>query len=1243
VDSREHASPDPLPGGLPTGDAKRLGEFTGREWVFEEIAAWLAGEEQVFLLVGEPGSGKSLIAARLVELSRGSISDYGFAPGFLTYAHFCRALDPAAVDPLSFVDGLSNQLARLSPAFEAARGELRGARTQVTGTASAEMAAPGSTLVGTHVTHTGELSAELVFARDLPFGALREDRVDGPLVVLIDALDESLTFTGRQREAFVRLLRAVRTARLPLPLRLLVTTRPDPRVLESLGPRMFDLEADAPADAADVLRYARRRLAHLPDARGHAIADAVVDRGGGNFLYARYVLDELGDEPDVDPAALDLPEGLEEYYRGSLERELARTEDEWERYRPLLALLAVARGEGLTPLLLRASGLTKPEVERALRALRQYLAGDGGTGPFRLYHQSFRDFLRDDSVRSVDTAEADRTLAEFVLAEYGDWDGADWDSAGYERAYALAHLPAHLAAAVRGAELRREREELGERLVALLGDFAFLEAKTAFSGIDNLLSDLADARDALPRAFVLRHLGRVFDREAHNLRRWARAEQPSLFAQEVHNRAVALGLPDVAARAAARLDTLGLPALRLRWRAAGESPVLLRVLEGHGGPVNAVGLTGDGRAVSASDDATLRVWDLASGRELALLVGHDGPVNAVALAGGRAVSASDDATLRVWDLASGHELALLAGHEAEVRAVALTEDGRVVSGSADATLRVWDLESGRELAVLSGHQGSVSVVLVIDEGRAISAAWDSTLRLWDLKSPRELGVLADGADPRSIAVTPDEHVVFGFGDDLSVTNLASGRQVALLPGDTKAVTAIALTADGRVVSGSRGRRLLVGDLEGRREVVVLEGHQGPVTAVSVTGDGRAVSASEDRTLRVWDIESGRELAVLGGHDGEVTAIALTSDGRAVSAAWDGTLRVWDLEIAHGVAASVGHTDLITDLALTGDGRAVSASYDRTIRIWDLESGRELGVIADLVDPSPLLGGVETIALTGDGRALSASTDAVPRENSHVYHEDRLHVWDLDSCRELAVHPGYRGQAVALTDDGRALSASEDHTLRLWDLASGAEVAVLPGHTGEIYAVVLISDGRAVSAASDGTVRLWDIENAREIALLTGQEGNPVAFTDDGRVIFAWPDTTLRVWDLVGGRELAVLAGHERPVGFATPGPGYVLLTDDGRAVSVSSDRTLRVWDLERGREIAVFRGHESDVTSFALTQGGRAVSAAWDGMVSAWSLQTGDAIASARLGAIHVVKASGSIIVAGEKIGGIACLELVEP
>ncbi|RAP34167.1 hypothetical protein DID80_07575 [Candidatus Marinamargulisbacteria bacterium SCGC AAA071-K20] len=120
-----------------------------------------------------------------------------------------------------------------------------------------------------------------------------------------------------------------------------------------------------------------------------------------------------------------------------------------------------------------------------------------------------------------------------------------------------------------------------------------------------------------------------------------------------------------------------------------------------------------------------------------ILHGHTDWVNSVTqLEDGRLVSASNDNTLKVWDLTQdqGQEcVATLQGHTSLVRSVTQLEDGRLVSASFDSTLKVWDLTraQGQEcVATLEGHTDAVSSVTQLEDGRLISASDDNTLKVW---------------------------------------------------------------------------------------------------------------------------------------------------------------------------------------------------------------------------------------------------------------------------------------------------------------------------------------------------------------------------------------------------------------------------------------------------------------------------------------------------------------------------------
>jgi tetratricopeptide (TPR) repeat protein len=123
------------------------------------------------------------------------------------------------------------------------------------------------------------------------------------------------------------------------------------------------------------------------------------------------------------------------------------------------------------------------------------------------------------------------------------------------------------------------------------------------------------------------------------------------------------------------------------------SPPALLTMRGHA-YVTTVAFSPDGRAaVSGSLDKTLKLWDLATGKEIRTLRGHPDYVNSVAISfdGRTALSGSWDKTLKLWDLASGKEIRTLQGHTGPVTSVAISPDGRtVLSGSEDKTVRIWD-------------------------------------------------------------------------------------------------------------------------------------------------------------------------------------------------------------------------------------------------------------------------------------------------------------------------------------------------------------------------------------------------------------------------------------------------------------------------------------------------------------------------------------------------------------------------
>ena len=168
-----------------------------------------------------------------------------------------------------------------------------------------------------------------------------------------------------------------------------------------------------------------------------------------------------------------------------------------------------------------------------------------------------------------------------------------------------------------------------------------------------------------------------------------------------------------------------------------------RALKGHGHFVQDVVLSSDGQfALSASWDATLRLWDLNSGTTSRRFVGHSKDVLSVAFSGDnrQIVSGSRDKTIKLWNTLGECKYTIQdEGHTEWVSCVRFspttTTTPVIISAGWDKLVKVWNLSNCKLRQNLVAHTGYVNTVTISPDGSlCASGGKDGTAMLWDLQA-----------------------------------------------------------------------------------------------------------------------------------------------------------------------------------------------------------------------------------------------------------------------------------------------------------------------------------------------------------------------------------------------------------------------------------------------------------------------------------------------------------------------------
>ena len=502
--------------------------------------------------------------------------------------------------------------------------------------------------------------------------------------------------------------------------------------------------------------------------------------------------------------------------------------------------------------------------------------------------------------------------------------------------------------------------------------------------------------------------------------------------------------------------------------------------------------------VSASNDRTVRIWDVNTGKMSRIIRGQigkgpEGTIYAAALSpdnkwlavGGwmgtlpsywmgkisaYMFASSNDfkitSEIRIYDFKTGQLTALLKGHTNVVTSLAFSKDSRfLASGSADDTVIIWNINTQKQLHILSGHSRSVYALSFLPNNRRlVSGAIDNKLILWDIND---------------------------------------GSLIKKMTGHTGEVTSVAVSPDGKyIVSGSTDKTIRLWDGRNGNYIRKFAKQKSEVSGCSFSPNGKYIlvgMVSQPFVCNLYEFPSGKKSYTFPKNSNIVMATAISPDSKLAATCGGENNEIYIWEIKTG---KVRHK-------LVGNGR----------NIWNVGFGKDNMSISwgnnkhELQKWMKIPSSINNFNLEYKGDVIDKDTFIREEKSAGNYH---LPVHDenygYDSILEIKKNEtiiasigrdsksGFCHTCYTFTPNQKyVVSGGMQGILTLYDTQTGYKVNEFIGHTGTIWSVAVSPDGkRLISGSGDQTIKLWNIESGENlITLFVGSDEEWVAWTISG--------------------------------------------------------------------------------------------------------------------------------------------------
>ncbi|KAF9934472.1 hypothetical protein FBU30_001965 [Linnemannia zychae] len=522
-------------------------------------------------------------------------------------------------------------------------------------------------------------------------------------------------------------------------------------------------------------------------------------------------------------------------------------------------------------------------------------------------------------------------------------------------------------------------------------------------------------------------------------------------------------------------------------------------------------------------------------------------------------NASGDVRVYDYTINKSTTSQLTNSHYDCVSSVAFSKDGQYFATAGyDSTIKIWKTSSLETVNEFYCHDGRISSISFNPGGnQIISGGSDSTIRLWDVNTGELVHTFScDKGAISNVQFEPNGSYFASLRTNSDAVQIWSTETRELkmeLRGKTRDVTRMDISSDGKfVISSCKSGSIQIWDAQSGHQKSLYKPPAEYVENVLFSHDkNEFITYNTDRSIQVWrcqpDTNEYRALNRRRLHENfpYLSTTQQTRDDDQMMS----LLPIWmpsaveqsPVEYSPQFFSASNEIGMII---FSPNGHYIATlSRDGVIQVWNISTG-------DILWTEHYSGDISSIAYS-------------PNSHQIVYGDMNGNIMLVDALSGTIIHTfsaddGAEITCIAFSPCGKKLAIGDEFgTIILWSISNETVelISIMDCHSDIVTYISFSSDSTHIVSACNGEVKLWNIHLRKILHNLPteNQSVNRVVFLSSGQFIASGTsDGAVTIWTVKTGTRYSIFQDED---GVYDP----VFSSDGLRIWTRSSDFRIRTW------------------------------------------------------------------------------------